>query len=55
MIRETVKDDVIFTAYLCPTCNHITRNELEYGDEYCKGDLYDRAVEIEAEDGEKKG
>lgn len=49
MIREAVKDDVIFTLYLCPTCQYISSHELEHGDEYCEGDLYERAVEIEAE------
>lgn len=51
MFRECVKDDVIFTAYLCPTCQYIASRELEYGDEFCEGDLYERAVEIEAEKG----
>ena len=49
MLRETVKDDVIFTAYLCPTCQYIASRELESGDEFGEGDLYERAVEIEAE------
>lgn len=49
MVRETVKDDIIFTTYLCSTCQYISANELEYGDEYCEGDLYERAMEIEAE------
>ena len=53
MVRESVKDDVVFTVYLCPTCYRITCDELEYGDEYCEGDLYERAVEIEV--GDKNG
>ena len=49
MIRETVKDDILFTAYLCPTCRYISEHELEWMDEYSEGVLYDRAMEIEAE------
>ena len=47
MLRETVKDDIIFTAYLCSTCQEIV--EERSGDEFCEGDLYELAVEAEAE------
>lgn len=43
MLREAVKDDIIFTSYLCPTCRYIS------ADEFGEGDLYEIAVEIEAE------
>lgn len=49
MLRSCVKDDVIFTAYLCPTCQYIASRELASGDEFGEGDLYERAIEIEAE------
>ena len=45
MLRETVKDDVIFTAYLCPTCQKVVC-EIS-GDEFCEGDLYELAIEAE--------
>lgn len=53
MLRSCVKDDTVFTTYLCPTCQYICSRELESGDEFCKGDLYERAVEIEAERSKK--
>lgn len=49
MIRESVKDDIVFTLYLCPTCQYITENDLESGDGFSEGDLCERATEIEAE------
>lgn len=49
MLRSCVKDDIVFTVYLCPTCEYISSRELESGDEFGEGDLYERAVEIEAE------
>jgi hypothetical protein len=49
MLRSCVKDGDVFTMYLCPTCQYIYSRELESGDEFCKGDLYERAVEVEAE------
>ena len=51
MLRETVKDDIIFTAYLCPTCQKVVCDRS--GDEFCEGDLYELA--IEAEQTEKGG
>lgn len=45
MLRETVKDDIIFTAYLCKTCQEVM-NERS-GDEFCEGDLYELAIEAE--------
>jgi hypothetical protein len=45
MLRETVKDDVIFTAYLCPTCQKVSYERS--GDDFCEGDLYELAVEAE--------
>lgn len=45
MLRETVKDDIIFTAYLCPTCQKVVYERS--GDEFCEGDLYELAVEAE--------
>ena len=46
MLRETVKDDEIFTAYLCSTCQEIAYERS--GEEFCEGDLYELAVEAEA-------
>lgn len=45
MLRETVKDDIIFTAYLCPTCQEVMFERS--GDDFCEGDLYELAVEAE--------
>lgn len=45
MLRETVKDDIIFTAYLCPTCQKIVYERSD--EEFCEGDLYELAVEAE--------
>ena len=45
MLRETVKDDVIFTAYLCPTCQKVVYERS--GEDFCEGDLYELAVEAE--------
>lgn len=45
MLREAVKDDIIFTAYLCSTCQKIVRDRS--GDEFCEGDLYELALETE--------
>lgn len=45
MLREAVKDDIIFTAYLCPTCQKIVHDRS--GDEFCEGDLYELALETE--------
>lgn len=47
MLREAVKDDIIFTAYICKTCQEVM-NERS-GDEFCEGDLYELAVEYENE------
>ena len=55
MICETVKDDILFTAYLCLTCRYISEHELDWMDGFCEGDLYDRAIEIEAEQALKGG
>lgn len=51
MLRETVKGDIIFTAYLCPTCQKLVW-EIS-GDEFSEGGLYELA--IEAEQTEKGG
>ena len=45
MLRETVKDDIIFTVYLCPTCQKVVY-EIS-GEDFCEGDLYEQAVEAE--------
>ena len=45
MLRETIKDDIIFTAYLCLTCQKIVCDRS--GDEFCEGDLYELAIEAE--------
>lgn len=45
MLRSTVKDDIIFTDYLCPTCQKVSY-EIS-GDDFCEGDLYELAVEAE--------
>jgi hypothetical protein len=46
MLRETVKDDIIFTIYLCQTCQDIM-NEIG-GEDFGEGDLYELSVEAEA-------
>ena len=45
MLRSTVKDDIIFTDYLCPTCQKVSRERS--GDDFGEGDLYELAVEFE--------
>ena len=45
MLREAVKDDIIFTAYLCPTCQKVACERS--GDDFGEGDLYELAVEAE--------
>ena len=45
MLRECVKDDIVFTAYMCPTCQKVARERSS--DEFCEGDLYELAVEAE--------
>ena len=45
MLRETVKDDIIFTAYLCPTCQKVVYERS--GDDFGEGDLYELAVGAE--------
>lgn len=50
MLRESVKDDIVFTVYLCPTCQHVSQS-LSWNDEFGEGDLYDSALEFEAERG----
>lgn len=45
MIRETVMDDIMFTAYLCSTCQKISYERS--GEEFREGDLYELAVEFE--------
>ena len=47
MLRECVKDEIVFTAYLCLTCQHISQSLS--GDEFGEGDLYESALEFEAE------
>ena len=47
MLRETVKDDIIFTTYFCQTCQEVMY-EIS-GEEFCEGDLYESAIEMEAE------
>lgn len=48
MLREAVKDDIVFTAYICQTCQAVM-NDIS-GEEFCEGDLYELAVEFEAEE-----
>lgn len=45
MLRQAVKDDIIFTVYLCPTCQEVMCERSD--DEFCEGDLYELAVESE--------
>lgn len=49
MLRSCVKEDIVYTAYLCPTCRYIVDHELEVWETFSEGNLYERAVEIEAE------
>ena len=46
MQYNTVKDDEIFNTYICPTCLEVINN-MEYGDEFCYGDLKEDALELE--------
>ena len=47
MLCETVKDDNVFTAYFCGTCQKVMRT-LEPGEDIFEGALYEDAVELEA-------
>lgn len=47
MLYETVKDDIIFSAYLCKTCQSVMNDRS--GDEFGEGDLYEAAIEFEQE------
>ena len=49
MLRSCVKEDIVYTAYLCPTCRYIVDHELKVLEDFSEGNLYERAVEIEAE------
>lgn len=42
-------DDYIFNAYICPTCLDVI-DSMEYGDEFCYGDLKEDALELEYTD-----
>ena len=42
----------IFSGHLCLTCAEIS-SDLEYGDEYCFGDLLEEALEREEREAEK--
>ena len=50
MERSCVADGILWTCYLCETCQEVSR-ELDYGDEYSFGDLRERTLEIEAQKG----
>lgn len=48
MQRDCVIDGgTAWTCYLCMTCLNISRSVYR-GDEFCFGDLYEEAIEIEA-------
>lgn len=47
MLREAVKDDIIFTVYFCQTCQEVMCEMSD--EEFCEGDLYESAIEIEFE------
>lgn len=47
MLREGVVDDVIFTVYLCETCQEVQRNFEFMDEEFCFGDLLEDALEYE--------
>ena len=51
MLREAVKDDIVFTAYICQTCQEIMY-DISF-DDFFEGDLYETAVKIEKMDAEK--
>lgn len=47
MLSEGIADaGTVFNCYLCPTCVEIMY-DMEYGDEFCRGDLHDEAIERE--------
>lgn len=48
MIFSVFIDDGLFNSYLCPTCREVT-DHMSYYDEFCFGDLYDKALELEKE------
>ena len=52
MQYNTVKDDEIFNTYICSTCLEVMNN-MEYGDEFCYGDLREDALELEASKGKE--
>lgn len=45
MLREIVKDDAVFTVYLCSTCQQLVYERS--GEEFGQGDLYELAIEEE--------
>lgn len=47
MERSCVVDGILWTCYLCTTCQEAS-SELGWGDDYGFGDLRERALEIEA-------
>lgn len=49
MILATRKDGNVFTVHYCMTCKYIANNERGYLYDFGEGDLYERAMEIEAE------
>ena len=46
MQYNTIVDDDIFNTYICPTCLDVI-DSMEYGDEFCYGDLKEDALELE--------
>lgn len=43
--RETVKDDEIFTAYICPDCEDYLDSADYTGEEFCYGGLREAVLE----------
>lgn len=50
MILATRKDGEVFKVHYCMTCKHIAENERGYLYNFGEGDLYARAMEIEAKE-----
>lgn len=51
MLKETLSKNgkSVYGAHICQTCNRIICEERNYKHNYAEGELYERAIEIEAE------
>lgn len=46
--RQVIRNEhELYSIYLCPTCQIISRSNLSDDEEYYQGDFYDLAIEFE--------